>query len=303
VDLEDAEREDGRVRLHRFYAPSMAGGSFEFSESREYLKHLGVLDDRDHRQPSVIVPNFMYSHTNCLGNSGFHSICCIDDCEMLMATLEEKLAQPSAPAAVVAATVATMSSESVAAPRGLSAGMLQKLDEIAASHGGSVALHSRSFAQWMHLAFPNECPVPRALLTSEQPMSPIEFQERANKTVVATMEEMSLAAELFSASNSSGREIAGQFGQEAPALLWTEGEEELLSDLLDTSAGWLSRTRSGLRYVAMMAVLVGSVLKIAEMLQSGKATVSAEGRPLGSLGFFGRCAERSMHASEKCHVV
>merc|ERR1719160_800345 len=40
--------------------------------------------------------------------------------------------------------------------------LLTKLDQIAAISNGKVPLHGRLFAQWLHYAFPNECPFPHA---------------------------------------------------------------------------------------------------------------------------------------------
>merc|ERR1719160_163271 len=37
-----------------------------------------------------------------------------------------------------------------------------KLEEVAAKGNGKVPLHGRLFAQWLHYAFPNECPYPHA---------------------------------------------------------------------------------------------------------------------------------------------
>merc|ERR1740121_1857288 len=35
-----------------------------------------------------------------------------------------------------------------------------QLEEIASAHGGQVPIHGRLFAQWLHYAFPRECPFP-----------------------------------------------------------------------------------------------------------------------------------------------
>merc|ERR1712187_864356 len=38
--------------------------------------------------------------------------------------------------------------------------LANKLESIAKKHGGVVPLHGRLFAQWLHFAFPLECPYP-----------------------------------------------------------------------------------------------------------------------------------------------
>merc|ERR1711957_522163 len=45
----------GRVPLPDFYQSSLDGSGFQFSESPDYLKELGVLDDEE----QVIVPNYI----------------------------------------------------------------------------------------------------------------------------------------------------------------------------------------------------------------------------------------------------
>merc|ERR1719507_2667831 len=60
----------------------------------------------------------------------------------------------------VAAAVSLLGTETVTAPRVLSEKLVQRLHEIAAQHGGQVALHTRLFAQFLHHAFPRECPFP-----------------------------------------------------------------------------------------------------------------------------------------------
>merc|ERR1719235_2691808 len=42
----------------------------------------------------------------------------------------------------------------------LSASLRRQLEEIASAHGGKVPIHGRLFAQWLHYAFPRECPFP-----------------------------------------------------------------------------------------------------------------------------------------------
>jgi len=48
-------------------------------------------------------------------------------------------------------------------PRHLPSQLEDKLYEVAARHGGRVPLHGRLFAQWMHFAFPLECPYPQVI--------------------------------------------------------------------------------------------------------------------------------------------
>merc|ERR1719251_35984 len=175
LDLSDGS---GRVRLAKFYQAAHAdydNHKSKFSESPDYLRHLGVLDETDPQQPSVIMTNYLYSRANCLASSGLYSICCIDECEALMAQLEKSIANPVAEPQKVAELVAAMPSDTVSAPRNISVPMRRRLDDIAERHGGSIPLHGRLFAQWMHHAFPNECSYPHMTGSLEAPMNPMDL--------------------------------------------------------------------------------------------------------------------------------
>jgi len=264
MDLEDVERDDGRVRLSNFYAPYLANVSFHFSESPEYLRHLGALDDRNPKQLSAIVPNLLYAHSNCLAESGFHLVCCIDDCEILFSDLEQKVAGPAGVPATVAAAVASISSDTVAAPRNLSEPLLQRLDAIAARHGGRVPLHGRLFAEWMQYAFPNECPYPRSL-TAEPQMTDMEWSAKTMKGARATQEEMTAVM-----SSAGGGEPATESTEDGPVLVWSE-DEELLGELLTPFALAGVPVATLLRFVAGMGVLFAGVSGIVRTARTGKS--------------------------------
>merc|ERR1719350_580945 len=155
----------GRVRLSRFYAGGV-NGDWTLSESVEYLRDLGALDETDPKKPTVVISNYITSHTNCLTASGFYSVCCFDDCEGLLQPLETEVAAPSSSPGRIAELVANLHSDTVDAPRNLSSALRGRLDDIAKHHGGHVPLHGRLFAQWMHHAYPRECPFPHAAGTT-----------------------------------------------------------------------------------------------------------------------------------------
>ena len=107
--------------------------------------------------PRVIITNYLTSPTNCIASSSFYSVCCMDECEGLLGHLEREIAAPEATSARIATVVSHLSSSSVVAPRKLPQALLDRLEEIASHHGGSVPLHGRLFSQWLHHAFPREC--------------------------------------------------------------------------------------------------------------------------------------------------
>merc|ERR1719343_1801797 len=270
MELEDMERNDGRVLLANFYGPYKKGLHEFFIERPEYLKQLGSLDDSDPIRPSVIVPNFLYGRQFCLAtDNDFQSFCCVDQCNVLMESLERSIAHPVASPSLIAELMADLSTQTVVAPRTLSGSLRRKLDLIAEQHGGHVPLHGRMFAQFLHHAFPNECPQPRAPGVAEAPMSHDEWQASRNTSALvskAVMKElMGRAAKTEDAASS-----------EEPPLLWTD-EEELLTSLdlerLHSTGAKLQQGREGvlrimLRFVAMCAAVASSIAILAESVRS-----------------------------------
>jgi len=157
----------GRVKLSDFYRPSL-DGSWQFQESVPYLRQLGALDESDSNSMSVIMVNYLHSQTNCIASSGYYSVCCKDECESLIGQLEEKIASPEALPDAIEKIVTNMPSATVDSSRKLSAKMLQLLEDIAAQNHGTVPLHGRLFAQWMHRVYPRECPYPHKSGTTRQ---------------------------------------------------------------------------------------------------------------------------------------
>lgn len=104
----------------------------------------------------VVIPNFLVSNAMCVSTAGFFMSCCPNECEALLGHLEQELGGPEGETGRVLDLVARLPSSTVDAPRALEAGLAQKLRNA----GPHVALHSNSFAEWLHEAYPWECPLP-----------------------------------------------------------------------------------------------------------------------------------------------
>merc|ERR1719429_684482 len=158
----------GRVLLSDFYRVGLQEEWF-FQESTDSLRRLGALDDTDPKRLSVVIPNYLHSPTNCMRSSGFYSICCFNECEGLLRSLENQLKVPTAKPEDILETVSLLESDTVAAPRNISSALQVRLRQIGEVHGGRVPLHGRLFAQWMHHAYPRECLFPPVSGTTNPP--------------------------------------------------------------------------------------------------------------------------------------
>merc|ERR1719476_202714 len=133
LEMEDVGT--GRVPLSRFYRNGLAG-KWEFTESVDYLRHIGALDERDPKRLSVVIPNYIQSQANCMAGSSFYSVCCMDECESLLAQIEREIQGSLAAPSQIAAVISNLPSDTVLAPRNISAGLLNRLEEAAQIHGG-----------------------------------------------------------------------------------------------------------------------------------------------------------------------
>jgi len=227
---------NGLVPLERFYEKAIYNSSWQFLESVPYLRSLGALDETDPHRVSVIIPNYINSPSNCVASSKFYAVCCIDECESLLGSLETHIGAPEADPALIAQLVSGLKSSTVGSPRQLDASLVSRLDDIASHHGGSVALHGRLFAQWMHHAYPRECPYPHASGTTN-PLGAEEYYAASGQEVEATHEEI---MDIMKKS-SNAKDV------ESAVLPWTIEEElfvhrhEPRQSLLVNAVGALSK--------------------------------------------------------------
>lgn len=176
----------GRVLMSDFYRVGMEGEHL-FIEHTDFLRRLGALDESEPKHPKLIIANYMTSQANCLASTGFHTVCCFDECQGLLGHLEREIAAPTASPSRIADLVSKLRSDTVDAPRNLSATLVERLGEIAEHHDGQVPLHGRLFAQWMHHSYPLECPFPH-MSGSTSPLTPDEWMEETGNEQVEAME-------------------------------------------------------------------------------------------------------------------
>jgi len=259
VELDRDSR--GRVVLADFYRGTLDGSApkqFEFTESTHFLRQNGALDESDPQQPRVLIANYVNSPTNCLTTTSFYSVCCIDECEGLLGHLERHIGAPEAAPEKILELVAAMPSDTVEAPRNLSVSLFPRLSEVAARHSGLVPLHSRLFAQWMHHAYPRECPFPH--ITGSGAVTPDEWMSKGDRH--ASEEERRQYVEAMPV----GAGVPLGPGE----LTWTE-EEELFAEQRGAPPSDL--LRSFFRCAVLAAVLSSVAVNLARVLSSSKTTL------------------------------
>jgi hypothetical protein len=222
----------GRVLLKNFYGNAL-DGAWQFTESVEYLKELGALDETDPQRKSVIIPNYINSPSNCLASSSVYSVCCLNECESLLGHLEKEIGEPDGTVAKVLDLVSNLPSTTETAPRKLSQELISLLDEVAKHHDGRVPLHGRLFGQWIHHAFPRECPYPHKAGTTK-PMSADDWmEEKGVDALSASEDEMQHHVTMPHSENTvtigAGAVGGGPNTTASKSLMWTLEEELIVS--------------------------------------------------------------------------
>jgi len=269
MTMEGPSRKAGRVRLADFYNKSLYS-HWKFTEKAEYLRDLGALDETNASELLVILPNYITSRPQCLEATTLYAVCCRNECDDLMGHLEREIARPTASVERVAELVAAMPSGTVAAPRTLSPILLRRLQESSSAQDGKVHLHGRLFAQWMHHAFPRECPYPHeAGMTN--PQTADEWMKQSGHTSErASDEEMRKIVEDACPADDllHGGSDADQSQGVEHELPWTHAEELLVAAPLQ--APW--------RPLCVLAWLTAALWAAFVLwhIVSGKCSVSRE---------------------------
>jgi len=166
----------GQVPLGLFYGQPK-GSAYHFSESPDYLRSIGALDETSPSNPKVIITNYVAAPSNCIASSSYYSVCCLSECSEMMAELEHLVGAPAASPQKLLASIGHLSDKAL--PRGL----LDKLHAIAARNDGEVPLHGRLFAQWLHFAFPHKCPYPSLVQSSASLTASQWFEAKSEASV------------------------------------------------------------------------------------------------------------------------
>lgn len=152
-DLSGVEK--GKARLADLRRLEAAGENI-VEESLEYLREVGALDGGTEQDAYVIVPNYMLCASNCDLQTSFYDVCCPNSCELHREHLERELLSAKSDDSTVIAVITEIVQLRLGSP--LPVDMIKPLDAMVTSHGGAIAIHSRDFADWLHMVFPRDCP-------------------------------------------------------------------------------------------------------------------------------------------------
>merc|ERR1712048_1378297 len=164
--------------------------------------------------PQVLIPNYVASPANCKRHTAYYSACCTTGCEEVMDEIEGAVLASEAPPEMLFGVVSSISTASVEAPRLMRPSLVKQLNSIAALHGGAVPLHGRLFAQWLHFAFPSECPHPKSYMDSSMRTQWVDF-EKASSLATLPDEERARQASVSSMPT---------FASEPSSSQWSEHE-------------------------------------------------------------------------------
>merc|ERR1719198_1027999 len=150
-----------------------------------------------------------------------------------MRHLESVIVSSTARPSQISRIVSKLSSPTVSAPRHLSKPLMQRLQDIASHHGGEIPLHGRLFAQWMHHAFPRECPYPHAAGTASAQTAEEWMLKTGQADSTLTKEEMLAEVEsdscrLLPKGVECKGQPAGSFDSDGDEDLPWDSSEELL---------------------------------------------------------------------------
>jgi len=244
----------GRVKLSQFYGKSQ-NGVWQFREASAYLRELGALDESSTLQgPQVIIPNYVAGMSNCITSAPYYSICCLNDCDRVFQNLEAAIPAATASTPEIIRAVESMPDTFSLEGEKVSETLRSRLEEVAALHGGKVPMHGRLFAQWLHYAFPRECPFPH-LVGTVNPQTPVKYEQVLGVDSTDASDE-----EVEEFLQSEAARVAPS--PDAGEAMWNLKEHILESSTpSDHTASPVRQALRILAFVGLLASLVGFVCK------------------------------------------
>jgi len=254
----------GRVPLATFHKAAL-DGDWHFSESLAYLRHLGAIDESSSwHGPRVIIPNYIESASNCFVALDDYRLCCQSTCESYMDAFEAAIEGPAAEPDLILALTAKIIEENTEGEGRFPDALRQQLLKISRAHDGQVPLHGRLFAQWLHYAFPSECPFPHVSGSVDKYELPPNFE----RALASTTEMRKNAAARVPSMKAGARPQSRSNEEESDWMTHWIHEEELISQL-HLQAPWEATALPILKNIAgaicFLVVLSGIVYVFGEL--------------------------------------
>eukprot|EP00928_Gymnodinium_smaydae_P015098 TRINITY_DN15531_c0_g2_i1.p1 TRINITY_DN15531_c0_g2~~TRINITY_DN15531_c0_g2_i1.p1 ORF type:complete len:530 (-),score=98.31 TRINITY_DN15531_c0_g2_i1:121-1653(-) len=118
-------------------------GDWKLTEDEDELQDIGAVEDAQGDKPAgIFIPNYVASKTNCIDSSRFYTHCCRTECANWMTLFQDGHKDPA----------------DVIPAKNLSEEVMDGFKALKRDEHGAVDVRSLAFVQWMHLAFPTECP-------------------------------------------------------------------------------------------------------------------------------------------------
>eukprot|EP00927_Polykrikos_kofoidii_P078438 TRINITY_DN75258_c0_g1_i1.p1 TRINITY_DN75258_c0_g1~~TRINITY_DN75258_c0_g1_i1.p1 ORF type:complete len:524 (-),score=71.66 TRINITY_DN75258_c0_g1_i1:122-1603(-) len=163
LDLE--VQQTGTLPLADFQQVVANEDTRQFAGTIEQMRSESVLDESDERLPTVSIPNYMASRSNCIARSGLTSICCPEACTHIVSQLEASIKKDKATPDEIVHVVEELPMPLPGVHDGLlSPSLLRSLNDQARLHGGRMSIHGAPFSHWLHLLSPSACGVPAGVV-------------------------------------------------------------------------------------------------------------------------------------------
>eukprot|EP00927_Polykrikos_kofoidii_P043910 TRINITY_DN37_c0_g1_i1.p1 TRINITY_DN37_c0_g1~~TRINITY_DN37_c0_g1_i1.p1 ORF type:complete len:596 (-),score=81.25 TRINITY_DN37_c0_g1_i1:54-1841(-) len=272
----------GRVRLLDFYKAALFKNMSEFTESMEYLKDLGVLDESDPLDPRLVISNYLDGPSNCFANSNLYSVCCVDECADLYGHIERIVNKPEASPEQIISTVKRLASPSMQRGR-LSSAIVRRIYDIAEEHGGSVPLHGPDFSEWMHFAYPRECTHPKMFGPAHsQHLDEWETQTHSDAVVtddqlgsyISDLEDME--ARRIMRDNADGEDSCWTWNAAPKNFTFDDGEDESETLAVDHQQDLQPSQALGSGFLRCMALLFCVIGFVSSALHHCRTTTNSK---------------------------
>lgn len=257
----------GRVPIGDFYGDG-SDEQWHFGEASGYLADLGALDMTDKtRGVQVLIPNYLQAASNCIMSGSHYLVCCQNECEGILGEIEANISAPLATPEEILAVVNPLRLEESGGPqpRKRRAALAARLERLAEASEGRVPLHSRLFAQWLHYAFPRECPFPHK--AGEFAGHTLTTGAYGLERALATGEEI----QLHSKVSRKLKKVVARGGPEVlesnPMTQWSD-DEELFADYASMAAPAVLQDNTV--FHSALLVLTGAALALAACFTGGR---------------------------------